>query len=345
MKRFQGSTFDTIARRRFFEDQDTILEFTGKIQEVQNESNCMNDSRDFQDAESTRSGNFHVASRPVSFPPQPIPGGMLSPSFRVLSRREGPPSIWDTHGISGNVFANPDASSSAPYPQELNPWSSSIEEPLHTSTVEKSERPESKTIFRNISVTVLIKGRGAWQEEEEETRKDFSIVLILHVRALQGHSGRNLIDPSLQDHVVILSKFFQQLNHIGCAFNLHSIINSGLIPGGQNSSKRQTEFFLPIDPRDKRHQDPAKIDFNEPCHAQYMHKAWKRHQDAVYWVDIDLAIRKGLTFYQTRSKCNHPSRDTSSLLYPESCSDRNWRSHIRESTCVASASSKDFLET
>ena len=26
----------------------------------------------------------------------------------------------------------------------------------------------------------------------------------------------------------------------------------------------------------------------------------QRHQDAVYWVDIDLAIRKGLAFYQTR---------------------------------------------
>ena len=37
-------------------------------------------------------------------------------------------------------FVNPDASSSAPYPQELNQWSSSIEEPLHSSTVEKSER-------------------------------------------------------------------------------------------------------------------------------------------------------------------------------------------------------------
>ena len=34
--------------------------------------------------------------------------------------------------------------------------------------------------------------------------------------------------------------------------NLHSIINNGLIPGGQDSSRRQTEFFLPIDPRDKR---------------------------------------------------------------------------------------------
>ena len=32
-----------------------------------------------------------------------------------------------------------------------------------------------------------------------------------------------------------------------------------------------------------------------------LHKAWKRHQDAVYWVDINLAIQKELTFYQTRS--------------------------------------------
>ena len=102
----------------------------------------MNDSKDFQDAESVRSGNSHVTSRPVSFPPHPIPEGMLRHSFITPSRREGPPSIWDTHGLSGNVFVNPDASSSAPYPQELRQWNSSIEEPLHSSTVEKSERQE-----------------------------------------------------------------------------------------------------------------------------------------------------------------------------------------------------------
>ena len=100
LKKLQGSTFDTIARRRLVEDQDTILELTGKIQELQSEINCMNDSRDFQDAESIRSGNSHVTSRPVSFPPHPIPEGMLSRSFGMPSRREGPPSIWDTHGIS-----------------------------------------------------------------------------------------------------------------------------------------------------------------------------------------------------------------------------------------------------
>ena len=116
---------------------------------------------------------------------------------------------------------------------------------------------------------------------------------IVYFRALQGHSGRNLIDLSLQDNVVIQRRFFHHIYHIGCAFNLLSIINNGLIPGGRNSSKRQTVFFLPIDPRDKEHKDPETIDLNVPRRAQYLHNAWKKHQDAVYWVDIDLAIRKG----------------------------------------------------
>ena len=45
-------------------------------------------------------------------------------------------------------FADPRASSSAPYPQELNQWNASSEEPLHSSTVEKSERPEQNRDLR-----------------------------------------------------------------------------------------------------------------------------------------------------------------------------------------------------
>ena len=73
LKRFQGSTFDGFWTRRLIEDRDKL---TGKIQEVQNENNCMNDSRDFQDAESVRSGQSHVTSQPAFFPPFPNPGGM-----------------------------------------------------------------------------------------------------------------------------------------------------------------------------------------------------------------------------------------------------------------------------
>ena len=60
-------------------------------------------------------------------------------------------------------------------------------------------------------------------------------------------------------------------------------------------------FFLSIDPRDKEHKDPEKIDLNVTRHAQYLHNAWKKRLDVVYWVDTDPAIRKGLSFYQTRS--------------------------------------------
>ena len=104
LKRFQGSTFDGFSRRRLIENQDTFNELLARIQELQNEVNCMNDSRDFKDAESVRSGQSHVASQPVFFPPHPDPGGMLSRSLGLPSRKNGPPSIWHTHGISGNVF-------------------------------------------------------------------------------------------------------------------------------------------------------------------------------------------------------------------------------------------------
>ena len=109
-----------------------------RIQELQNEINCMNDSRDFQHAESVRSGQSH-ASRYLGMP----------------SRNNGPPSIWDTHGKSGKIFANPTASSSAPYPQESDPWISNVSE--YTSphvmsgsqTLVQDQRCQSRPSVRN----------------------------------------------------------------------------------------------------------------------------------------------------------------------------------------------------
>ena len=74
----------------------------------------MNDCKDFQDAESERSGNSHVTSQPGVFPKHPILEGLLRPSFVSPRRKEGLPDIWETPVISGNVFANPQASSTAP---------------------------------------------------------------------------------------------------------------------------------------------------------------------------------------------------------------------------------------
>ena len=124
---------------------------------------------------------------------------------------------------------------------------------------------------------------------------------ILYLRALQRHSGRNPIDLPLQDNVLIPDEVFEYIYHAGCAINLHSIMNSGLIPGGQNLSKRQTVFFTSLDPMNKEHKDLDTIDLEAPRLARYKQKTWKKHSNSLYWVDIKLAQKKGFKFYQTRS--------------------------------------------
>ena len=112
----------------------------------------------------------------------------------------------------------------------------------------------------------------------------------MYLRVLQGHSRRNPIDPSLQDNVVIQSNFFQYIYHVGCAINL------------QFTFHHQFGIdILTLDPLDKYHKDPDTIDLDAPRLAQSMHKAWKKHQNTVYWVDIKIAQKKGLKFYQSRS--------------------------------------------
>ena len=52
--------------------------------------------------------------------------------------------VFGTRMASGNVFANPTASSSAHYPQESNPWVTNVSE--HTSPHVMGERQTPVTI-------------------------------------------------------------------------------------------------------------------------------------------------------------------------------------------------------
>ena len=111
-------------------------------------------------------------------------------------------------------------------------------------------------------------------------KKNFFTVLILLERSCTSEHFNDIqdIDPST---------FFQYIYHVGCA------INSRLIFGGQNSSKRQTVFFCLWFPWTKNYKDPDVNDLSVPRRAQHLlHKAWKRHRDAVYSVDTNLAIKK-----------------------------------------------------
>ena len=88
---------------------------------------------------------------------------------------------------------------------------------------------------------------------------------FLYLRALQSHSGRNRIDPSLQDKVVILDGFFKYVYHVGCATFHHQF----RIDSWRTKFEQQTDsIFLLVDPMDKEHKDLDTIDLGAPRLAQ-----------------------------------------------------------------------------
>ena len=71
---------------------------------------------------------------------------------------------------------------------------------------------------------------------------------FLYLRANQGHSGDNALDPELQDNVLLPKRFTEYTYHVGNASAMNSIIRSGLIPGGRSLKRRQSVFFTLTNP-------------------------------------------------------------------------------------------------
>ena len=80
----------------------------------------------------------------------------------MLRRNDKPPDNWDMHGKSGNVFVNPPASSSSPYPGGFNPWISNVTEDTSPHVTSERQNPDTTS----------------------------------HPRCQSGPSARNSFDPS-----------------------------------------------------------------------------------------------------------------------------------------------------
>ena len=154
-------------------------------------------------------------------------------------------------------------------------------------------KPQRRDNLQNHFVYSRHRSDEEWKSiMAEGGQEKISSGAVLYLRALQGHSGRNFIDPSLQNNVVVLDDFFKYIYHVGCAINLHSIINSGLILGGENLSKRQTVFFLPLNLMDIEHKDPEKIDLEAPRLARYMQSMEETSKHGVFGSTSNLLKRK-----------------------------------------------------
>ena len=100
----------------------------------------MNDSRDFQDAQSVRSGQSHVTSQPVSFPPRPVPGENAKPFYRNAE-----PQRWAAKHLGHTWYIGKRfCKSSRVFFSTLSAGIESMEffsisEPIHSSQAGKNE--------------------------------------------------------------------------------------------------------------------------------------------------------------------------------------------------------------
>ena len=136
MKRFQGSRFDESSRRRLIENQETVHELTARIQELQNEVNCLNDSREIMMLNQYAVDYPHVPSQPDLFPPYRDPGGLVS-------RNDKPPD-FGIRTVYRETFLQIHRRLLHHFIQEdSNPWISHVSEHTSLHVMSESQTPNT----------------------------------------------------------------------------------------------------------------------------------------------------------------------------------------------------------
>ena len=128
---------------------------------------------------------------------------------------------------------------------------------------------------------------------------------ILYFKAIQGHSGGNLVDLVLQDNVLLRDEIF-------------SITRSGLIPeGGSFKRNRQSVFFTAVNPTDDDQiMEEVQYDLDK-TKDRTIQKYLETSSKQSVLVQFKARTEERIAVHQTRSHaivlCNTRSFEKSSL--------------------------------
>ena len=196
-------------------------------------------------------------------------------------------------------------------------------------------RLKEKSSERSCAISTLV-----WWKVEAYNGKmyrSFRTRNSLSPRALQGHSGRNLIESFITGQCINSERFLRvHLSHWMCK----SIYNPSWIQDWhqeeQNLSKRQTVFFTSVDPMNQEHKDPDVINLGAPasCLVQAESVEETSKTRCIWGWPYNLLTKKGFKFYQTRSNAIILYDTLPAHCIPKSYHDGIWRSHFREIICV-----------
>ena len=168
---------------------------------------------------------------------------------------------------------------------------------------------------------------------------------ILYLRAIQGHSGSNLIDPTLTG----------QCGDWDCNIPLHlphwmriqsSFYHQQWIDTWRSRFEQKTDSIL-LACWSKRRKSQRSWTYWLLCttssaiRAQCMEEAPRRGILGWYWS----CDQRRINILSNTIECNYSSRDTSSLLHSKSWKIEKWRSLVWKTIFVSSTTTKDLIET
>ena len=100
------------------------------------------------------------------------------------------------------------------------------------------------TLQWTVGVWVKFLGKGGGERIRfQYSLNPHSSDKFLFFRAIQGHSGGNIVDPLLQDSVLLPDDFAEYIYHIGNS-KCTPLSKSGLIPGRKKAQKGEAVNVL-----------------------------------------------------------------------------------------------------
>ena len=195
-----------------------------------------------------------ITLTPVSVPPR---------ERRVGGRQSG--KLWSL-GATSYRKQWPDCNDQ----DQSIPWETDgaikYEDIVEKFNMKKKEKFEGVSQWSlNDWISILAKG-GRAKKRFHYCLNPNSFRHTLYFRAIQGHSGGIPVDPELHDNVLFPKGFTEYIYLVGNVREVHSIIRSGLIPGGPSLNRgRQSMFFTIANPmEDEKCVEETSCDLTKP---------------------------------------------------------------------------------
>ena len=181
-------------------------------------------------------------------------------------------------------------------------------------------------------IPTTTKGRGPTKMFQYFLNSNSS-QLFMYFWAIQGHSGGTLVDPTLQDNVLLPDDFAEYIDHIGNASRhaLHHPVWMDYVRKISQTGQAISVFHSRETMFASQDLEEVQYDVDKP-RTTVSKNTWRVHQGTVNWCNLKLAQKRGLQFCQTRSHAiafvnTPPAICIEKVLYMKTGEDLYWKVH------------------